>query len=223
MRLVLTTLLLCAVAQAATSNATLSINATVAISSTAFTATGTTTLTGALVASGTFSATIPLSSLTSSTVSAPFTITTSAGTLGGTLLIPLSVLAGTATSGTGSGTITIATGSYAGDTGSFPSLAGSGSVSATGAVTITISGTGTITTGGTVTAPPPAITGVYDDASNTSTVAQGLSLIHIYQPVNSQELWAIERLALAQQALDRCSRAEVGMYTACLNLSLIHI
>ena len=173
MRLVLTTLLLCAVAQAATSNATLSINATVAISSTAFTATGTTTLTGALVASGTFSATIPLSSLTSSTVSAPFTITTSAGTLGGTLLIPLSVLAGTATSGTGSGTITIATGSYAGDTGSFPSLAGSGSVSATGAVTITISGTGTITTGGTVTAPPPAITGVYDDASNTSTVAQG--------------------------------------------------
>jgi hypothetical protein len=45
-------------------------------------------------------------------------------------------------------------------------------------------------------------------------------LIATYQPVNSQELWAIERLALAQQALDRCSRAEVGMYTACLNESL---
>jgi hypothetical protein len=45
-------------------------------------------------------------------------------------------------------------------------------------------------------------------------------LIECYQPVNSQELWAIERLALAQQALDRCSRAEAGMYTACLNESL---
>jgi hypothetical protein len=45
-------------------------------------------------------------------------------------------------------------------------------------------------------------------------------LIDCYQPVNSQELWAIERLALAQQALDRCSRAEIGMYTACLNESL---
>jgi hypothetical protein len=45
-------------------------------------------------------------------------------------------------------------------------------------------------------------------------------LIATYQPVNSQELWAIERLALAQQALDRVSRAEIGMYTACLNESL---
>jgi len=45
-------------------------------------------------------------------------------------------------------------------------------------------------------------------------------LIECYQPVNSQELWAIDRLALAQQALDRCSRAEAGMYTACLNESL---
>jgi hypothetical protein len=45
-------------------------------------------------------------------------------------------------------------------------------------------------------------------------------LIECYQPVNSQELWAIDRLALAQQALDRVSRAEIGMYTACLNESL---
>ena len=45
-------------------------------------------------------------------------------------------------------------------------------------------------------------------------------LIECYQPVNSQELWAIDRLAIAQQALDRCSRAEIGMYTACLNESL---
>jgi hypothetical protein len=45
-------------------------------------------------------------------------------------------------------------------------------------------------------------------------------LIACYQPVNSQELWAIDRLALAQQALDRVSRAEIGMYTACLNESL---
>ena len=45
-------------------------------------------------------------------------------------------------------------------------------------------------------------------------------LIATYQPVNSQELFAIERLALAQQSLNRCSRMEVGMYTSFLNESL---
>ena len=45
-------------------------------------------------------------------------------------------------------------------------------------------------------------------------------LIATYQPVNSQELWAVERIALAQQALNRCTRMEAGMYTACLNEAL---
>jgi hypothetical protein len=45
-------------------------------------------------------------------------------------------------------------------------------------------------------------------------------LIAVYQPVNSQELFAIERIALAQQALLRASRLEAGLFTACLNEAL---
>jgi hypothetical protein len=41
--------------------------------------------------------------------------------------------------------------------------------------------------------------------------------IATYQPVNSQELYAVERLALAQQALLRCSELEAGLHTAALN------
>ena len=42
-------------------------------------------------------------------------------------------------------------------------------------------------------------------------------LIAVYQPVNSQELFAIERIALAQQALLRVELLHVGMATTCLN------
>ena len=42
-------------------------------------------------------------------------------------------------------------------------------------------------------------------------------LIACYQPVNSQELFAIERIALAQQALLRVSRLETGLFTDCLD------
>ena len=45
-------------------------------------------------------------------------------------------------------------------------------------------------------------------------------LIAVYQPVNSQELFAIERIALAQQALLRAARLETGLFTTCLNESL---
>jgi hypothetical protein len=41
--------------------------------------------------------------------------------------------------------------------------------------------------------------------------------IACYQPVNSQELFAIERIALAQQALLRAERLHSGMFTNCLN------
>jgi hypothetical protein len=42
-------------------------------------------------------------------------------------------------------------------------------------------------------------------------------LIAVYQPVNSQELFALEHVALAQQALLRAARLEAGLFTAALN------
>src|ERR1019366_7942604 len=45
-------------------------------------------------------------------------------------------------------------------------------------------------------------------------------LLAVFQPVNSQELFALERIALAQQALLRAARFESGLFTTCLNESL---
>src|SRR6185503_4644591 len=45
-------------------------------------------------------------------------------------------------------------------------------------------------------------------------------LLSIYQPINAQELFAIERIALAQQALLRAARLEAGLFTSCLNEAL---
>ncbi|MGA2771051.1 MAG: hypothetical protein ABSG26_09570 [Bryobacteraceae bacterium] len=44
-------------------------------------------------------------------------------------------------------------------------------------------------------------------------------LIAVYHPANSQELFALERIALAQQAILRAARLESGFFTACLNES----
>ncbi len=41
-------------------------------------------------------------------------------------------------------------------------------------------------------------------------------LVAAYQPVNSQELFAIERIALAQQAFLRSVSLETGLFTSCL-------
>ncbi|HEY2016230.1 MAG TPA: hypothetical protein VGH38_22155 [Bryobacteraceae bacterium] len=41
-------------------------------------------------------------------------------------------------------------------------------------------------------------------------------LIAVYQPVNSQELFAIERIAICQQGLLRAARLETGLLTDCL-------
>ena len=174
---ILTGLLVCAAAQAATSSATLTVNATLAAQSsgTAYTATGTAALTGAIAATGTFNATVSLASLSGTTIATPYTITFSGGMLTGTLSIPLTVFEG-ATSATGSATVTGGTGTYAGDMGSFPSLAGSGGLNAAGNVTVTFSGSGTITNG-TATTPPPTITAVLDAASNTANLAQGTIFI----------------------------------------------
>ena len=45
-------------------------------------------------------------------------------------------------------------------------------------------------------------------------------LVSVYQPVNSQELLALQRMALAQQAILRAARLEAGLFTACLNETL---
>jgi len=45
-------------------------------------------------------------------------------------------------------------------------------------------------------------------------------LVAVYQPVNSQELVALERMALAQQSILRAARLESGLFTTCLNETL---
>jgi len=44
--------------------------------------------------------------------------------------------------------------------------------------------------------------------------------VAVYRPVNSQELFAVERIALAQQCLLRAARLESGIFTVCLNETL---
>ena len=45
-------------------------------------------------------------------------------------------------------------------------------------------------------------------------------LVSVYQPVNSQELLALQRMALAQQAILRAARLESGLFTTALNETL---
>src|SRR5262245_5754570 len=47
-------------------------------------------------------------------------------------------------------------------------------------------------------------------------------LLVVYRPINPQELFAVERIALAQQALLRAARLEAGLFTACLDEALDH-
>jgi hypothetical protein len=44
--------------------------------------------------------------------------------------------------------------------------------------------------------------------------------IHVYGPVNSEELFAIERIALCKMSIFRAARLEAGMFTDILNNSL---
>ena len=46
-------------------------------------------------------------------------------------------------------------------------------------------------------------------------------LLAVYQPVNSQEIFAIERIALAQHNLLRIARFEAGLFNAALNRALL--
>ena len=45
-------------------------------------------------------------------------------------------------------------------------------------------------------------------------------VVAAYQPVNSQEFYAVERIALTQQTLLRAARLEAGLFTAALNITL---
>ena len=161
-------LLVCAGVQGATVSTNLSVTATASIGATgSLSATGTATLSG--IGSGTFTGTLSLTTLTG-----PYTITLSGGggTITGTLTTSSAILTGSAS---GSATVTGGTGPYAGATGSFPNLAGTGSLTTTGGINITFNGAGTITTGGggPVGPPPPTISAVLDAASNTPSIAQG--------------------------------------------------
>jgi len=48
-------------------------------------------------------------------------------------------------------------------------------------------------------------------------------LLAAYQPVNSQEAFAVERIALAQHNLLRIARFEAGLFTHALNRALFHV
>jgi hypothetical protein len=45
-------------------------------------------------------------------------------------------------------------------------------------------------------------------------------LVSVHQPVDAQELFAVERIALAQHALLRAARLEAGLFTCAVNQSL---
>lgn len=161
-------LTLCAAAEAATINTTITVNATAALSGLSLVVTGTAAFTGG-IPNGTLSATLSLGNISGANIVAPITITFPDGsTLTGNVTLPAALLLGTSTSGSGSGTITGGTGAYAGATGSFPSLSGSGSATATG-LAFTFSGAGTITTGGSSGSgtPAPVILAVQNNYSYT--------------------------------------------------------
>jgi hypothetical protein len=56
-----------------------------------------------------------------------------------------------------------------------------------------------------------------EDANDVADLRD--DLVEFYQPANSQELFAIERIALAQHAILRIARLETGLLTSCLNQS----
>ena len=169
-------LLISVCAQAATVSSTLTLNGTTTISSAGYVNSGQITLTN--VGSGTFASTIPTSAITSSTVTANFTITLTGGTLFGSFTEPVDILFGS--SGNASATITGGTGSFAGYTGSFPTLAGSSSQVGQGfTFNFTFTGSGTVNTSGGTTTAPPTVAAVQDAASNTPKIAQG-SVFSVY-------------------------------------------
>jgi uncharacterized protein (TIGR03437 family) len=162
-------LLVCAGAQAATVNTTMTLTGSGALTGTTFT--GTANLTGIgmnLPLTGTFS------TAGSGFLAAVVITINSTDKLNVSVTIPSTIIL--TGSGTASATVTGGTGAYAGATGSFPSVPGTGSLSGT-TLTLTFSGPGTITTSGTGGGgggtPTPTVTAVLDAASNAAGIAQG--------------------------------------------------
>lgn len=168
-------LLVCAAANAATINTTLTVNATTSSSGTTFGVSGSANFTGS-IGNGTFSASIPAGAIILDPVKTTFTIIlASGGTLTGNLSIPQPLLIGDITTGSVQVDVTGGTGTYAGATGSFK-LTGSVSGSLPSYTLTNFTGPGTITTGGgggPTGPPPPTISAVLDSASNTANVAPG--------------------------------------------------
>ena len=54
-----------------------------------------------------------------------------------------------------------------------------------------------------------------EDEENVTTLTE--EAVEYYNPVNSQERIAVERIALAQHAMFRAARLEAGLFTNCLN------
>ena len=200
-------LLACAGAQAASVSSTLILTGTATLGAAGFTITGNATMTGVYSGSGTFARTISIAGITSSglTVTSPFTITVTGGTLTGTYTEPVTILYGD--SGNVSATITGGTGSFAGYTGSFPTLAGSSSSSGLTTYTYSFSGAGTVNTGGGVVGPPtPTIASVLNNYGN---IAPGLPNYGIAPSA----LIAIKGTALANTTTALLSSSSPGLQT----------
>jgi hypothetical protein len=60
--------------------------------------------------------------------------------------------------------------------------------------------------------------GPLEDRNEVAALREDLA--NLYYPVNSQELFALERVALAQQAILRAARLEAGFLSNCLGESL---
>jgi len=54
-----------------------------------------------------------------------------------------------------------------------------------------------------------------EDIEEIAEIREGV--IDLYQPTNAQELYAVERIAITQQSMNRASRLEAGTLTICLN------
>src|ERR1039458_1585788 len=198
-------LLVGAGAQAATVSSTLTLTGTATLGLTGFTITGQATMTGVYSGSGTFASTISIAGITSTTVTSPFTITVTGGTLTGTYTEPITILYGD--SGNVSATITGGTGIFAGYTGSFPTLAGSSSSSGLTTYTYSFSGAGTVnTTGGGTTTPTPTITTIKNNYGN---IAPGLPNYGIAPSA----LFYIQGTALANTTTALLSSATPGLGT----------
>ena len=57
-----------------------------------------------------------------------------------------------------------------------------------------------------------------EDLDEVGRLAQDLAAV--YRPENSQEQFALERIALAQQSMLRAARLEAGLFTACMDQAL---